>query len=373
MTTLQKTNQKPVRESGIELLRIFMMMQVIFLHVCSSNMGMYTTVAKELGGNQLLLYQFFYYMSRCPVYVFLIISGYFSVTSNKTLSSVWPKVRKTHLSMLFYGIAIPFVGWALQLWTPSATQMVRAFFPAVNRTWYFMTLYLLVLLLSPFINRCLVNLTKREYTCLVGILLALFSVMTILAEIDGVKNVVRLSQIISTEGGKGLYGFLFMYILGGYLRLHVKPCNRAKLRFLFAYLVLGIINIALLRTVPGYKSAATDNQNLFAVLQCVCLVLFFRDLKFKSRIINYIAASCLGVYMIHEHPMVRSVLWGTLFPVTRQASFYSSWYFPAKILLIILIIFFGCILLDQVRVCFFKLIDWLLSKRKRPAGRHQQG
>ena len=31
-----KALQKPIRESGIELLRILMMLQVIFLHVCSS-------------------------------------------------------------------------------------------------------------------------------------------------------------------------------------------------------------------------------------------------------------------------------------------------------------------------------------------------
>lgn len=373
MHTLQKAVQKPVRESGIELLRIFMMMQVIFLHVCSKNMGMYTPIATELGGKQLLLYEFFYYMSRCPVFVFLLVSGYFSVTSNKTLASIRPKLLKTYLPMLFYAISIPFVGWALQLWTPSTTQIVRAFFPALNRTWYFMTLYLLVLILSPFINRCLVSLSKREYTCLVGILLFLFSVMTILVKIKGINQIVGLDQIIKTQGGKGLYGFTMMYIIGGYLRLHVKPYNKAKLRFLFAFLVLGCINIGLIHTVPGYKSAAIDNENLFAVLQCICLLLFFRDLKFKNRVINYIAASCLGVYMIHEHPLVRNFIWGTIFPMTREPSFYSTWYFPIKILLIVLAIFFGCVLLDQVRVYFFKLIDYLIAKRKQPASKHLQG
>lgn len=368
-----QTSRKPVRESGIELLRIFMMLQVIFLHVCSKNMGMYTTVANDLGGSQLLLYQFFYFMSRCPVYVFIMISGYFSVTGNKTLSAIRPKIAKTYLPMLFYAIAIPYVGWACQLWTPSTTQMVRAFFPAVNRTWYFMTLYLLVLIFSPFLNRCLTNLTKREYTALVGILLFLFSIMTILVKVDGVDQVVGLSKIISTEGGKGLYGFLFMYILGGYLRLHVKPYNRAKLRFLFAFLVLGCINIALIYAVPGYKGAAGNNDNLFAVLQGVCLVLFFRDLKFKSRIINYIAGSCLGVYMIHEHPLVRKFIWGTLFPMTRKATFYSTWYFPLKILAIMCIIFVGCALIDQVRIYFFKGIDYLIARRKKPKGQHLQG
>ena len=41
-----KALQKPIRESGIELLRILMMLQVIFLHVCSSTHGGFTGLAE---------------------------------------------------------------------------------------------------------------------------------------------------------------------------------------------------------------------------------------------------------------------------------------------------------------------------------------
>lgn len=240
--------------------------------------------------------------------------------------------------------------------------MVRAFFPALNRTWCFMTLYLLVLIFSPFLNRCLMNLSKREYTILVGILLFLFSVMTILSEISPIDTVVGIDKIISTEGGKGLYGVVFMYILGGYLRLHVKSYNRPKLLFLVAFFACTAINVVLVYFLPGYAKVASYNDNLFAVLQCVCLVLFFRDFKFKNRVINYIAGSCLGVYMIHMHPLASKFIWETMFPMTREVSFYSTWYYPLKILAICCIIFVGCALIDQVRIYFFKLIDFLIAR-----------
>ncbi|MDD5952338.1 MAG: hypothetical protein PUC32_01600, partial [Oscillospiraceae bacterium] len=109
-----------------------------------------------------------------------------------------------------------------------------------------------------------------------------------------------------------------------------------------------------------------NNDNVFAVLQGVCLLLFFRDIHWKNRAVNYVAASCLGVYMIHNHPLFRDFLWGSIFPMTRHLSFYSTWYFPLKIAAICVIIFVGCALLDQVRIYFFKIIDLLLQKRKQP-------
>ena len=61
-----KALQKPIRESGIELLRILMMLQVIFLHVCSSTHGGFTGLAEggDLGDGTLLLYRAMFYCSR---------------------------------------------------------------------------------------------------------------------------------------------------------------------------------------------------------------------------------------------------------------------------------------------------------------------
>ena len=124
-----KALQKPIRESGIELLRILMMLQVIFLHVCSSTHGGFTGLAEggDLGDGTLLLYRAMFYCSRCPVYVYIILTGYFSVTSNKTFSDVRPKLLKTYFPMLFYSIGIPFLGWAMGMWDLTSIQSIKAF------------------------------------------------------------------------------------------------------------------------------------------------------------------------------------------------------------------------------------------------------
>ena len=85
-------NQTKMRDSGIELLRIILMLQVVFLHVC--DYGGYTKTAVHAGGSLEYIYKFLWLSSRCPVYAYILIFGYFSVTSCKTISSLKPKVLK---------------------------------------------------------------------------------------------------------------------------------------------------------------------------------------------------------------------------------------------------------------------------------------
>ena len=352
-----------VRDSGIELLRILLMLQVIFLHVCSYG-NYYEMATKQLSSPHALLYWVVFLMSRCPVYVYIVIQGYFSVASkgNQTLQGIVPKVKKTYFPMLFYSLAIPLGMWLFSLSEISTADAIRAFFPVLSRQWYFMTLYLIVLVLSPFINRCLNNLTKKECTVLVLILFFIFSVWNMLAHIEPISDVISVEKIVSTQEGKGLYGFVFMYILGAFIRLHVKPYNHCKLRFLAVFVLLGLFNVALVYLLPEYRSVVSFNDNPISVLQGVCLLLFFRDLHFKSRVVNAIAALNLGVYMIHEHKLVRNFIWGKIFNFIGEPAFYASALYPFAILLICIAIFTCCALIEQLRVWLFALCGKIRGK-----------
>lgn len=361
METLVQNKQKKVRKSGIELLRIILMLQVIFLHVCTK--GKYSSFARgHLGEWHELFYWCIWLMCRCPVYLYFIISGYFSVTSNKTLGDIKGKLIKTYSAMLFYSISLPLVGWLFHWWKMTPKVVAMMFFPNITRVWYFMTLYLIVLFLSPYLNACLTKLTKRDYQALLAVLMVLLSILPMLTRFEPFASVVNLEQIVSTDGGKSLYGMIFMYILGGYLRLYVKPHERAKLRYLgYFFLLLGI-NVALRYLVPGYRKTVGTFDNCFIILQCVCLLLYFRDLKFQSKWINHIAALNLGVYMVHEHLQFRWIIWNDIFPVTQSKSFYMTWKYPIKILLICLAIFTGCAFIEQIRLWIFAGVRRLRAK-----------
>lgn len=366
---METTKSVKIRESGIELLRIISMLQVIFLHVCVY--GGYSEIARhDLSRFDRLLFNLVYLSSRCPVYVYIVIFGYFSVTSNKTLGSIKGKIAKVYMPMIFYSLTIPFLGQAFGLWQLNDTSKIRAFFPLTSKIWYFMTLYLLVLILSPFLNKALTSLSKKEYTQLVVILFLLFSVWTVFAGLKQTGSIIKLDRVFETFDGKSLYGFIYMYILGGYLRLHVQCHDKAKFRYLVVFVLLTIANFLLSHYVFSYNKVATANDNPFIVLQGLCLVLFFRDMKFKSRTVNYIASVNLGVYMIHEQFLVRNKIWNDWFDVLHEKSFYSTWLYPIKILSICLTVFFVCGIIEKIRVWIFKgaeMLFYRLRSRKQNA------
>ncbi len=350
------------RESGIELLRILLMLMVIFIHVCVY--GGYSDIATHyLAVPERVFYHLVYLSSRCCVYVYIIVFGYFSVTSNKSLENIKVKIAKIYLPMLFYSILIPFLGQAIGLWKLNTIEKVRSFFPFTSKIWYFMTLYLLVLILSPFINKALTFLSKKEYTHLVVILFLMFSVWTVLAQLDQTSDIIRLDKVFETSKGQSLYGFIYMYILGGYLRLHIPCHNKAKFRYLFAFAGLTVVNYLLYHYVDSYDKISIVYDNPILVLQGICLVMFFRELKFKSKVINYIASVNLGVYMIHEQYLVRNKLWDDWFGFLSSKSFYKSNTYPFKILLICVTVFTACGIIEKIRTWIFKGVNILLGKR----------
>lgn len=357
-------SKKAMRDSGIELLRIIMMLQVIFLHICDH--GGYREQAFSLSGKHELLYMITWLSSRCPVYVFILIFGYFSVTSNKTVEQMWKRLPKIYLPMLFYSLLLAFGGQLLNLWELENTEAkVQAFLPVTSRLWYFMSVYIILLILSPFINRCLISLNVKEYAFLLGFLFLLFSVWSPLTELEDLKEVISTKYVINIEGGKSLYGFAFMYILGGFLRLHTTPHEKCRFRYLAVFILMTAVNYALYRAFPDYYGIVDYNSNPFAVIQCICLLLFFRDMKFKSAAINHIAGLTFGIYMIHDNKYVRDHIWQEVFSVNEK-SFYSTHLYPFKIIAICICIFIFCGCIEQIRQWLFAGITklWILAGNK---------
>lgn len=354
------------RESGVELLRIILMLQVIFLHV--SNFGEFASINKDWGGLHELVYWVMQTLCRCPVYVFMIISGYFSVTSKTTMQTVWKKAGTVYLPMIFYSLVLTLVIGATGLGEIGAYDIIRSFFPLTSRTWYFMTIYLLVLILSPVINSALIKLSKKDFQILLGVLFFMFSLWQVASSVEPFSKVISVDSVIETTKGRGLDGFLFMYIIGAYLRLHKEREEKIAWKYLFLYVGLAVLDIAVVyatRGVPvleNYAKIVNYNNAPIAVLQGVCLFLFFRTLRFKSRIINRISNHNLGVYMIHEHWLMRPVVWDKIFVATQNPVFYSSPFYLVKVYAIIFIIYVSCWVIDFARGYLFDTVKKLKKR-----------
>ncbi len=363
---------KPIvkeRESGIELLRIILMLQVIFLHV--SNFGEFASINRDWGGIHELVYWINQTLCRCPVYVFMLISGYFSVTSKTTMQTVWKKAGTIYLPMIFYSLVITLILGTTGLVPVTGTEIVKSFFPLTSGTWYFMSVYLLVFILSPVVNSALTKLSKKDFQILLAVLFVMFSIWQVISKIEPIDLVVRTTSIIETTKGRGLDGFLFMYIIGAYLRLHRPREEKVAWKYLFLYVGFAVIDIIIVyasRGVPvleNYAKVVNYNNAPIAIIQGVCLLLFFRTLRFKSKIINKISTHNLGVYMVHEHWLMRNLIWDKIFVATQSPAFYTSPIYMVKIYAIILVIYVSCWIIDFIRGTLFDGVKKIAHKFRK--------
>ncbi len=366
-TTTTDNNKKP-RNASIELLRIIMMMQIIFLHI--SEYGDYTDLADTIGGKTELMYWIIWLMCRCPVYIFIIIMGYYLSTSTKGFNI--KRLLKCYLPMYFYSVLIPVIYGIFRPEETDKVMIIKGFFPMISRTWYFMTLYILVLILSPYLNRMIKDLDRKHFLILIGLCFCLFSVWQPLSMLEPFESVIGIKKILFTQGGKSLYDFIYMYLLGAYIRrFHIFTVHETYSEgsvwnkpfiYLAGFLLLGLINVFLVYHYPdiGIEDVVAYNDNPLVVLQCLCLFRTFEKLDISrytgiSKCISYISAGNLGIYMIHEHPLIRNLIWEEIFDIDRL-SFYSDGIYLIRFIIIILLIYTVCWLIDWIRRLLFSII-----------------
>ena len=366
---MNKEIKKTKRNSSIELLRILMMMQIIFLHI--SDYGEYTNFARSTGGATELIYWILWLNSRCPVYVFVVIMGYFLSTSKPEFKI--NRILKCYLPMYFYAIIIPLMCMIVRPGVLDKAQIMRSFFPLLSRTWYFMTLYLLVLILSPFINMVIQKLDRKHYFILIGICFFLFSIWQPLSALEPFDKIISIKKIFFTQQGKSLYDFIYMYLLGGFLRKHhiFKKHEDASdtsiwqkpWPYLIGFIGLGLLNVLLVYIYPNDSivSIVGYNDNPLAVLQCICIFRTFEKMDLSKyekigTVINYISAGNLGIYMIHEHPIIRPFIWHKILHMDNP-DFYSSKIYLLKFVVIILLVYSVCWIIDWFRRMAFTFIQ----------------
>ena len=76
---------------------------------------------------------------------------------------------------------------------------------------------------------------------------------------------------------------------------------------------------------------------------------------------NYVAKSTVGVYLIHEHPGMRVLLWQRWFPFDGV---YGSGLFILASLLVPTAIFVGCLAVDMGRRALFSVASRSVWGRK---------
>ena len=324
------------RNSAFELLRILSMVLIIAHHF--SVHGGFFFHSRSLTANMLFL-QLLSIGGKIGVNLFVLISGYFTVVSEKWRPE---KAAKLWLQILFYSLVIYLGSCAAGLTELTPMGLLYSFLPILSNQWWFASAWFVMYLLSPWLNRMLKGLSRKHYSLLLGAGAFFFCVIPVLTWLPG-----RIRDVL---------WFVWLYALAGYLRLHGTAVKRPGAAALGSFLLtFGHSTVMLFfrtRTGGTYETVYYDMYHILILVTSVLLFVAFSRLEIPGcRRINSLAEVSFGIYLIHDSNYLRYPLWQGLF---RCASFRDSGWLLIYALVLTAAVYLVCGGLEALRK---KLLD----------------
>lgn len=296
------------RLANFELLRIVAMFMIISLHYMVK--GWVATpfpfVAKDnpVGVLAWLIEAFCIVAVNC----YVLISGYFCV------ESVWRPGRVAALfsQVLFYSLLVPV--FLLLTGVVSAGDLdvynwIGYIVPFGTEHYWFATAYLVMYLFAPFLAAGIGKMKKRELQMLIALLLTFFTLE---------KTVIPVF-LATDRYGYDFGWFLCLFVVAGYLRLYGISWLEKQSHAVGAYALSSLLiwMLALFSNTLGgeietfvhYANMLYTYNHLLCLAGAVSLFYAFKNMRIRegrfAAAVRKLAPYTFGVYLLHEHILVR--------------------------------------------------------------------
>ena len=327
------------RNANMDLLRIVSMLLIILLHSIDHSGVLEASEIAPITAQ--LWIRFSYMLTQVCVNCYVLISGYFLVTSKFRLQ----KLIALWMEVVFYSLTVRLVFILTGFRAFSISSILSCFVPVFTGRYWFITIYFGLYLIFPFLNIAINAMNRFQHTLLNVVLFVLFSLMVSLhPSFDGMNS----------GGGWGLAWFVVLYFAAAWFRLYYDKSAKS---FPILIYIFGSLAIALCFVLVGSKISMVKTvlgnfyryDSIFSYIFSLCVLVFFINIKIKNSFINraiiFIAPSTLGVYLIHAHADFSPWSWEFF----NLPQYISKAYFPVIQIGIVLAIFIFCSLVDVIR------------------------
>lgn len=296
-----ETPMKKMRSSNMEMLRIIAMLLIVVHHYVVHGVEMRISMPFEFS-DRLWHYNALSIGGGVGVNLFVLITGYFMVDSKLTFSKL-SRIVFTVLffSMLITGVYDCFVeDISVKLFILYGTGLFGC-------GYWFVVAYLSLLLVSPFINTLLNAISQYRHLVIIGTLILLCYIL---------RTLPGMSLPVGS-----MDEFICLYLIAAYIRRYGVQVSTRRLMLLLCTSVFIIVSCIYLSTyvalILGSKTLYSVLCNFIAwkqsvlvlALSVLCFVLFTRLPAFHSRFINAAGACTFGVYLLHDHALMRDFIW----------------------------------------------------------------
>ena len=340
-----------IKNSNIEILRIFAMLMIIAHHycwhgvynLCHCNTSLVCYLNNFIVGIATL-------GGKLGVDIFILITGYFMISSKYKFS----RFIKIYLSTLFYSLLFLMLAYIFAKQQISQITINSSLFPFGGNAYWFITTYLMLYILIPFINN-FIHKTKKS------MLNSLMIITTILWII--IPTFTNANYCFSN-----LVWFIYLYLVGASIKLKsfagifnnknfIKKIFLLSCTILVSYVFIKCVNNQI-NLVNMEKISRMQSLYIFSV--AIYLFHFFKDLTItNSMLINQVSSSVLGVYLIHDNFIVRPFIWLLLF---HPYTMIDKSYMILHLFTVTLIVFIFCVVIDKFKILIFNKIASLLNK-----------
>ena len=353
-----KDTNKKIKQSNMELLRIISMLMIIALHFLGHG-KILNSVSK--GTITYYIAWTFETISYISVNLYILISGYFLIDSKFKIS----KVIKLFFEVLFYSLIIYAFMLIFNIEVFNTKILLKVCTPIISNQYWFVTRYILMYILSPFMNKLINTLNKKEHKnfCFLLVFLCCF---------------VNVIYVILNKGyyliSNNIIWFIVLYIIGAYIKKYdINISTKRGITYYINILITMLLsrfipeillrnsNINILKKAPNLFY---NYSSILVFLMSLIVFLLFKNIKIENKIINkiilFFGPLTFGVYLIHDNNFVRGWLWENI----NTTGFMYSSMFVVKMIAIVIIIFIVCSFIEYIRQKLFRIlkVDKLANK-----------
>ena len=265
-----------------------------------------------------VFYEFSISYGKLGVDVFILISAYFLYNSNFKLK----KVYKIIAQVFTYSTIIFIIAFCINPAIFSKNNLLNAILPIITGEYWFVSGYVILYIFSPLLNKLIKLLSKNLHIIIILILMVVFFFLN--------------NQIMF---------FFVLYLIASYIRKYdINLFN--KKWFAITLFFASFILLPLTKILFNIDLSFVDSP--LVVICAVSMFYMFKNIKKlgHNKFINTIASTTFGIYLLHDNPYVRKWLWNV---IINSKSVYQSSYFIFFLILIVLIVFCSCSIIDYIK------------------------
>ncbi|MDO4983881.1 MAG: acyltransferase, partial [Eubacteriales bacterium] len=288
-----------IRNSNIELLKIFAIFLIIIFHfnqtltaTGNNSLGYLINIEEYAKTRPYTAYilAVFQRFGELGNNIFFVCSAFFLVDIKK---SYWKKmfslISDVWLVSVIFLCIILFVGTV----AIDGEIILKCLFPTTFANNWYITSYVCFLAVFPFLNLIISSLSKKRH--LIAIAFLFF--------------------IDFSSGSSSMFkNWFFVYFLIAYIKKYLifiaesKTKNIVLLIFALGLLIFSKLYVIVgirFSTILKYFDKAIHKTNIIYVLFAISSFNLFSKIKIKSRIINRISKQSFLIYIIHENILIR--------------------------------------------------------------------